>query len=149
MISNMKKLCFSILLLMITSVALQAQSKGAIIKFDKLVHDYGTIYQNADGKSEFTFTNTGDEPLVLSSVRSSCGCTIPSWPKEPIFPGKSGVIIVTYDTKRVGTINKQITVLSNATESQIILNIKGNILQKPDEVFPGKPTNDGLNPNNN
>ncbi len=144
----MKKLLVSFLVVIIASSALHAQSKGAIIKFDKNVHDYGTIYQNADGKSEFSFSNVGDEPLVLSSVRSSCGCTIPQWPKEPILPGQSGVIVVTYDTKRIGTISKQIVVLSNATESQITLNIKGNVLQKPDEVIPTKPVNDGLNPNN-
>jgi hypothetical protein len=145
----MKKIALSIFALIIATLSLQAQNKGAIIKFDKNVHDYGTLYQNADGKSEFTFKNIGDEPLILSSVRSSCGCTIPQWPKEPILPGQSGVIVVTYDTKRIGTINKQITVLSNATESQVVLNIKGNILQKPDEVFPSKPANEGLNPNNN
>jgi len=133
----------------ILSFSASAQNKGAIIKFEKNVHDYGTLYQNGDGKSEFTFTNTGDEPLVLSSVRSSCGCTIPQWPKEPILPGQSGVIVVTYDTKRIGTINKQITVLSNASENQVVLNIKGNVISKPDEVFPLKPANDGLTPNNN
>lgn len=144
----MKKVIF-VMLAIIFSFQTFAQKKGAILKFDKLVHDYGTVYQNGDGKSEFTFTNTGDEPLVLSSVRSSCGCTIPKWPKEPILPGQTGVIVVTYDTKRIGTINKQITVLSNATENQIILNIKGNVIQKPDDVFPVKPANEGLTPNNN
>lgn len=144
----MKKVVF-VLFAFIFTLQGFAQKKGAIIKFDKLVHDYGTLYQNGDGKSEFTFTNIGDEPLVLSSVRSSCGCTIPQWPKEPILPGQTGVIVVTYDTKRIGTISKQITVVSNATESQVILNIKGNIIQKPDEVFPVKPANEGLTPDNN
>lgn len=138
-----------VLFAVILSFQAFSQNKGAIIKFEKIVHDYGTVYQNGDGKSEFIFTNKGDEPLVLSSVRSSCGCTIPKWPKEPILPGQTGVIVVTYDTKRIGTINKQITVLSNATENQIILNIKGNVIQKPEEVFPVKPANDGLTPNNN
>lgn len=143
----MKRFLFALLVVMISAGAF-AQT-GAVIKFDKMVHDYGTIYQNADGNSEFTFTNKGDQPLVLSSVRSSCGCTVPQWPKEPILPGQSGVIRVTYDTKRIGTISKQVTVLSNATESQVTLNIKGNVLQKPDEVFPVKPANEGLSPNNN
>jgi hypothetical protein len=145
----MKKLCLSVFALLLLSLTIQAQSKGAIIKFSKVVHDYGTIYQNADGKSEFSFSNLGDEPLILSSVRSSCGCTVPSWPKEPILPGQSGVIVVTYDTKRIGGISKQITVLSNATESPLTLEIKGTVLQKPEEVFPSKTTNDGLSPNNN
>jgi hypothetical protein len=126
-----------------------AQNKGAVIKFENTVHDYGTIYQNDNGSCEFKFSNVGDEPLILSSVRSSCGCTIPKWPKEPVLPGQGAVITVTYDTKRIGTISKQITVLSNATESTIVLNIKGNVLQKPDEVVPFKPVNEGLNPGNN
>lgn len=144
----MKKVIF-VLISVVLSLSAVAQNKGAVIKFDKIVHDYGTVYQNGDGQSEFLFSNTGDEPLVLSSVRSSCGCTIPKWPKEPILPGQTGVIVVTYDTKRLGTINKQITVISNATENQVILSIKGNVIQKPDEVFPVKPANDGLTPANN
>lgn len=143
----MKRLLGVVLSLFLISSAF-AQT-GAVIKFNKLVHDYGTIYQNADGNSEFSFTNKGDQPLVLSSVRSSCGCTVPQWPKEPILPGQSGSIRVTYDTKRIGTISKQVTVLSNATESQVTLNIKGNVLQKPEEVFPLKPANEALSPNNN
>ncbi len=143
----MKRLLGVVLGLFLISSAF-AQT-GAVIKFNKLVHDYGTIYQNADGNSEFSFTNKGDQPLVLSSVRSSCGCTVPQWPKEPILPGQSGSIRVTYDTKRIGTISKQVTVLSNATESQVTLNIKGNVLQKPEEVFPLKPANEALSPNNN
>lgn len=143
-----KLLLISIIFLMAANMA-NAQNTGAIIKFDNTEHDYGTIYQNADGSCMFNFSNIGDEPLILSQARSTCGCTVPKWPKEPILPGQSGVINVTYDTKRVGTINKQITVLSNATESTVILNIKGSVLQKPNEVLPIKPANEGLTPTTN
>ncbi len=112
--------------------------KAPIIKFEKLVHDYGTIQQNANGDCEFKFKNTGKEPLVLSNVITSCGCTTPSWPKEPIMPGKTGVIKIHYDTNRIGTISKTITVLSNGTEDRVTLTIKGNVLAKPAETLPEK-----------
>lgn len=98
-----------------------------VIEFDKVVHDYGVIDQHGDGKCEFKFTNTGKEPLILSNVRSSCGCTVPVWPRQPILPGQSDVIKVKYDTKRVGTINKSVQVYSNATKKTVVLKIKGKI----------------------
>lgn len=108
------------------------------IKFAKLVHDYGTIQKEANGECEFDFENTGKEPLVLSDVRSSCGCTVPSWTREPILPGKQGTIKVKYDTKRVGGINKTITVTSNAKTSSVVLRIQGNVLDNPGST-PEKP----------
>jgi len=101
-----------------------------VITFEKTIHDYGTIKQGGNGQCEFTFTNTGTNPLVLSNVRSSCGCTVAEWPKEPILPGKSNSIKVRYDTNRVGTIAKSITVTSNAKNSTVKLTIKGNVVTK-------------------
>lgn len=121
-----------------TSAVVKPNPKAPVIKFEKLVHDYGTIQQDANGECEFKFKNTGKEPLVLSNVVSSCGCTVPSWPKEPILPGKSSTIKVKYDSHRVGTISKTITVMSNATEDRVTLTIKGNILAKPAETLPEK-----------
>ena len=103
---------------------------AAIIQFDKTTHDYGTIDQHGNGKCEFTFTNKGKEPLILTNVRSSCGCTVPTWPKEPILPGQSKVIKVKYDTKRLGVINKTIHVYSNATTPSVTLRIKGKVVAK-------------------
>jgi len=121
-----------------------AQStNGPQIMFDKVVHDYGTIYKEGDGNCVFTFTNKGNEPLVLSTVRSSCGCTVPKWPREPILPGKSSKISVKYDTRRMGTINKSITVLSNAKTSSVVLSIKGKIIPKPVETMPEKAPGTG------
>ncbi len=121
-------------------------SNGPQITFDKVVHDYGTIFKDGDGKCEFKFTNNGNEPLVLSTVRSSCGCTVPKWPREPILPGKSSVIDVKYDTRRMGTINKRITVLSNAKTSSVVLSIKGKIVPKPAETMPEKTPGTGATP---
>ena len=94
---------------------------------------------NGNGECEFRFTNTGDEPLLVQKPKSSCGCTIPSWPKEPILPGESEVIKVTYRTNRVGNINKTVTVTSNAVNNpSVVLRIKGRVLEQPNEAMPEK-----------
>lgn len=117
------------------------------ISFTKTVHDYGTLFQGGDGNSEFEFTNTGKEPLILSSVKSSCGCTVPSWPREPIMPGKKEVIKVKYDTNRIGPINKTITVMSNAKTSPVVLKISGSIVKKTEEkTVPEKTLSSGATP---
>lgn len=106
-----------------------APKNGAKISFASDTHDYGTIQKGGDGNCEFTFTNEGNEPLILSNVRASCGCTTPSWTKEPIMPGKTGVIKVKYNTQNVGAINKTITVTSNAVDKpRIVLKIKGTVV---------------------
>ena len=114
----MKKLALSLGLLFLGAVAftsVNAQVAGAEVTFEKDVHDYGTVKQGGNGECEFKFTNTGTEPLIISDAKGSCGCTVPEWPKTPIKPGESAVIKVKYDTKRVGPINKNVTVTSNAT----------------------------------
>ncbi|MGC8865655.1 MAG: DUF1573 domain-containing protein [Bacteroidales bacterium] len=147
----MKKIFFLLIASLLVVPVLNAQNnnaerKGPIITFDQklrdasgnYVWDYGTIQQGADGSSFFAFKNTGTEPLVLSEVRSSCGCTVPRWPREPILPGKSDTIKVKYDTKRLGQINKTITVISNAVNNPVVLRIKGDVIAKPAEVVPEK-----------
>ena len=117
----------------------QANNPNApVVKFDKVVHDYGEMEQHGDGRCEFKFTNEGKEPLILSNVRSSCGCTVPEWPRQPILPGQSDVIKVKYDTKRVGMINKSISVYSNASQSPVTLRIKGKIHAKSAGTLPEK-----------
>ncbi len=109
-----------------------------VISFEKMVHDYGEMEQHGDGKCEFKFTNNGKEPLILSNVRSSCGCTVPQWPRQPILPGESETIKVKYDTKRIGIINKSIYVYSNAKTSPVTLKIKGKILAQGESRMPEK-----------
>jgi hypothetical protein len=111
----------------------------ADIKMDKMEHDYGTIKQGGNGECEFKFTNNGKEPLVITNCQGSCGCTVPQCPKEPILPGKSGVIKVKYDTNRPGAIYKTVTVNSNAKSGNVVLTIKGNVEVKP--VEPDFPQN--------
>ena len=118
---------------------------GPQITIDKTVHDYGTIEQGANGECVFTVTNTGNEPLVISLCKGSCGCTVPTCPKEPIAAGASATITVRYDTKRVGPINKSVTITSNAAnEPRKVVRIKGKINAKPTGSAPvntGTPTN--------
>lgn len=116
--------------------AKQKKVKEPEITFESLVHDYGNIYQGDNGVCEFVFKNTGKAELVLTNCRSSCGCTVPEWPKDPIAPGKKAVIRVKYNTQRIGQINKTITVESNATNNRVVLNIKGNVSAKPVEAAP-------------
>ncbi|MDL2230988.1 DUF1573 domain-containing protein [Bacteroidales bacterium OttesenSCG-928-L19] len=103
------------------------RSKVPYISFEYTVYDYGIVEKNGDGMCEFVFKNTGKEDLILTNVRSSCGCTVPEWPKEPIPKKKKAVIKVKYNTNNVGTINKSITVESNAENNRVILYIKGRV----------------------
>ena len=114
----------------------QKKVKTPEITFVKLVHDYGQVEQGGNGECEFEFKNTGKAELILTNCRSSCGCTVPSWPKDPIAPGKKGVIKVKYNTQRIGQINKSITVESNAVNDRVVLKITGNVNPKPTEAAP-------------
>lgn len=109
------------------SLGIYAQDTTAKIEFKSETIDYGEIAKGSDGVRVFEFTNTGTAPLVISNVRSSCGCTIPKKPEEPILPGKTGQIEVKYDTNRVGPIRKAITVTSNADTPTKVLKIKGTV----------------------
>ncbi len=108
----------------LVSFAAQAQAK---IEFKSETIDYGQIAKGSDGLRVFEFTNTGNEPLIISDVKSSCGCTVPEKPKDAIAPGKTGEIKVKYDTKRVGPIRKTVTVYSNASDPIKALKIKGEV----------------------
>jgi len=100
------------------------------ITFETVVIDYGTIEYNSNGDREFKFKNTGKEPLIITSATGSCGCTVPTPPKDPVKPGETATIKVHYDTKRVGNFEKTITVVSNAKNATVVLKIKGTV--KPD-----------------
>ena len=103
--------------------------EGAGMVFVNETIDYGTIAHNADGKREFVFTNNGNKPLIITNTQGSCGCTVPTSPKEPIAPGAKGVIGVKYATDRVGPFTKTVTVTSNAEgQPTKTLTIKGTVL---------------------
>ena len=122
----MKKIVL-VLFIGLMGMSLTAQATTAKIEFKTETVDYGEIEKGADGVRVFEFTNTGNAPLIISNVSSSCGCTIPKKPEDPIMPGKTGEIQVKYDTNRVGPIRKAITVISNADTPTKVLKIKGEI----------------------
>ncbi len=139
----MKKVLFSLMMIFVaaatTMVSAQevGQNNGAKIEFEKEVHDYGTIENGADGTCSFKFTNTGNAPLIISNAKGSCGCTVPSWPKEPIAPGATAEIKVKYATNRTGAINKSVTITSNAVNSPTkVIRIKGNVKPVPSSGAP-------------
>lgn len=108
--------------LFLISFALQAQE----FKFEEETIDYGKIAKGAEGERTFIFTNVGDAPLVIERIQSSCGCTVPEKPKDPIMPGAQGKIKVSYDTKRPGGFSKAITIYSNAKSTpRKVIRIKG------------------------
>jgi len=134
---NMKTKIFYLLLICIISFQLSyAQTKKANISFEKTVHDYGNMAEQDGTKSyDFKFTNMGGEPLIISNVRASCGCTSPDWTKEPIMPGQTGFIKATFDPRnRPGPFSKTITVMSNAETPSVVLTIKGNVSARPKTI---------------
>ena len=113
--------------------AKEDSEKQAIIKFDNEWHDFGTLLQGEVVTYSFHFTNTGNMPLIISSVKSSCGCTVGDYPREPIAPGKTGDIKVTYNSSgHHGFQSRFLTVMSNTNPAKTTLRIKGTV-QTPDQ----------------
>jgi hypothetical protein len=102
-------------------------TKVAEMIFNETDHNFGIIQKGGNGTFEFIFKNTGQAPLIITNVQSSCGCTIPSWDKEPILPKKTGKIVVKYDTERVSPFIKSIKVFSNAKNSPVEIMIRGEV----------------------
>lgn len=103
--------------------------KNTAISFAKFEHNYGTVAPESANKYEFVFTNTGKEPLIISSATGSCGCTVPNYPKEPIMPGKTGKIDVEFKPSKtqLGPQEKTVTVTANTDPAQTILKIKADV----------------------
>ncbi|MDP3312124.1 DUF1573 domain-containing protein [Lutibacter sp.] len=133
----MKKL-FTLLFISFITLTINAQESNAVVaspdapvfEFETDVIDYGKIDVNANGVRVFKFKNVGKSPLVISSIQSSCGCTVPKKPEAPIMPGASGEIEVKYDTNRPGGFSKSITILSNASEPSKMVRIKGIVIKE-------------------
>jgi hypothetical protein len=106
----------------------------ATIDFESKVVDYGVIEHNADGVRKFVFTNNGTEPLIIKNAKGSCGCTVPTWPREPIAAGETAEIGVKYATNRVGKFTKTITLTTNASKKPVILTVKGEVNPAPKEA---------------
>ncbi|MBK8956275.1 MAG: DUF1573 domain-containing protein [Saprospiraceae bacterium] len=116
------------------------KTTGPHLEWDNTVVDYGEIKKGADPLRKAVFTNTGTEPLIIKSARGSCGCTVPTWPKEPIMPGEKGVIEIRYDTQRIGPINKSVSVTTNEGDQESRITLKGNVSADEEQTLP---KNDG------
>ena len=134
----MKVLRFvSVILLMITisakaqpgrkTITLEADGQ-AFIKFEEVLHDFGNIVEGTQATYEFTYINTGKAPLILTDVKPPCSCTTPEWPKDPLLPGKSAKIKVTFDSKgKPGSFSKTIEVKHNGESGRDYITIKGMV----------------------
>jgi len=148
---------FTLFLLLFAATVSMAQpaqnktaEKGAKIEFISEEYNYGSIYANSghDGLAEFKFVNTGNEPLVLTNVKTSCGCTSPFWQKEPLNPGDTGKVVLKYaNISQPHTINKSATVQSNAiNKPTVVIRISGTVVAKPEEVMPEKNVDKSASP---
>jgi hypothetical protein len=127
----MKKIIFTIaiaFMAIITNVSAQAPN----IKMNESGHNFGQIEEGPEYKHTFTFTNTGDAPLIVNNVVTPCGCTTPTFTKDPVLPGKSGEIVLSYNSAgRLGSFDKTCTVLTNlGAGKDVYLNIKGEVKEK-------------------
>lgn len=122
--------------------AAEENTAGPQMIFEAETIDYGVIEQNADPYRFFKFTNTGNEPLIIKHAKGSCGCTVPTYPKEPIAPGESAEIKVRYDTKRIGKFTKRVTLTTNIEGDKKVLTIKGEV-KKPAEEPEAIPSSTG------
>ena len=109
-----------------SQVSMQPAGPTTNMTFTETTFDYGTISEGDKVSHTYTFTNSGDEPLVISSAKGSCGCTVPKWPREPIAPGATGEILVEFNSKgKTGNQSKTVTLVANTEPAQSVLTIKG------------------------
>lgn len=126
----MKQLLSIFAFVVLCTIAASAQ-QGPVMTFPVTTIDYGKIEKGSDKVRKFQFTNTGNEPLIIKSAKGSCGCTVPTYPQEPIMPGETKTIDVSYDTNRPGVFTKTVTLTTNETPDTHTLTIKGEVLVPP------------------
>ena len=98
------------------------------MEFEEVEWNFGEINQGESVEYAFKFTNTGSDPLIITSAKGSCGCTVPVWPREPVAPGEGGVIDVKFNSKgKKGKQNKRVTLITNMVPSQKVLTVKGQV----------------------
>jgi hypothetical protein len=149
-IMKIKSLVLSLILFSTAAIAQEKKTldnignvnpNQASFKFNEEEYSFGTIKQGESVTHEFKFTNNGSEPLIISKAEGSCGCTVPTYPQQPILKGQSGVIKVTFNsTGKMGIQDKTVTLTSNAIQNPFILHIKGTV-EKPTEPATETPKN--------
>ncbi|GAB3986938.1 hypothetical protein GCM10028807_05420 [Spirosoma daeguense] len=133
----MKKF-FSLFVALFVFVAVGYAQKG-VMKFAKETHDFGKVEQGKPVTHVFEFKNTGTDPIVISDAQASCGCTKPSWTREPVLPGKTGTVSATYNAAAAGPFNKSVTVTSNGESGQIVLYLKGEVVTQKEAETAAAP----------
>jgi hypothetical protein len=128
-----KKILILLTSCFLVSFKLNTVSNNATITFKNSEYDFGELKMNGNGNYSFIFNNTGDIPLYIQDVKTSCGCTVPLWPSKPIKPGRSSEIKINYDTRHPGRFHKTITVYYNGKDSPITLTINGSV-DYPDDI---------------
>ena len=113
------------------------QKKVPVMSFEKSEHDFGTIEQGTPQETIFKFTNTGDAPLIITDAKSSCGCTVPNPPKDPIAPGDSGEMLVKFNGSGQNQVTKTITVTANTAKGSELLRIKAFVNPKGTAAVAG------------
>ena len=113
---------------------------GPVMTFESMIVDYGEIEQHSEPLRVAKFTNTGNAPLIIKGARGSCGCTVPTFPKQPIMPGETAEIEIRYDTKRIGKINKTVKITTNQEGDPIVLKVTGLINKATEESVPKAKT---------
>lgn len=109
----------------------EAAKQLPVMSFDKVEHDFGTIDQGTPQETTFAFTNTGDAPLIITNATSSCGCTVPQYPKNtPIAPGETGELVVNFNGSGMNQVTKTVTVTANTEKGSEILKIKAFVNPK-------------------
>jgi hypothetical protein len=154
MYSNMKKVLLSLSIILLSGSIVFAQDNSHSVKVDNTTttdtkstlkpenmvfktdsHDFGTIQEGPAAEFEFQFSNTGTEPIVIQKAQASCGCTTPHYSKDPVLPGKDGVLTASYNTNgRPGPFTKTITIVSNAGTK--VVTIKGTVEKAPTSSVP-------------
>jgi hypothetical protein len=120
---------FGIQLMVAQNQPAQAVAKPYV--WDETTHDFGKIKQNDPAAVTFTVKNNGTAPLIITAARSSCGCTVAEYTKEPVKPGESGIVKATYNSARAGAFNKTVTVTFDGIAQAEVLTIKGEVLAPP------------------
>ncbi|QJW88326.1 DUF1573 domain-containing protein [Spirosoma taeanense] len=133
----MKKI-FSLFVALFVFVAVGYAQKG-VMKFAKETHDFGKVEQGKPVTHVFEFKNTGTDPIIISDATASCGCTKPSFSREPVMPGKSGTVSATYNAAAAGQFTKTVTVTSNAESGQTVLYLKGEVVTQKDAQTAATP----------
>ncbi|SHI58460.1 DUF1573 domain-containing protein [Algibacter luteus] len=127
-----------------TNIAVAAErdavaSKFPVIEFDKTEHDFGEIEAKSKVETTFKYKNTGDAPLVITDIKSSCGCTVPqNWSREPLMPGDSGEFTVNFNGSGSNKISKTITVTANTEKGSEVVKITAFVKPDPNKVVPAK-----------